>query len=62
MKVRPLRPQDLREADELFITSTTKELMPVSTLDARPVNDGKPGPISRKLLAAYRAYASRTAA
>jgi len=62
VKVRPLRPDDLRAADELFITSTTKELMPVATLDEHPVNDGKPGPISRKLLAAYRAYASRTAA
>ncbi len=61
VKVRPLRPEDLRAADELFITSTTKELMPVATLDEHPVNDGKPGPISRKLLAAYREYARRTA-
>jgi branched-chain amino acid aminotransferase len=62
LQVRPLRPDDLRTADELFVTSTTKELMPVATLDERPVGDGKPGPITRQLLHDYRSYAARTAA
>ena len=61
VKVQPLRPDDLRAADELFITSTTTELMPVATLDDEPVGDGKPGSITRSLLNEYREYAARTA-
>ncbi len=60
--VRPLRPDDLHGADELFITSSTKELLPVWALDGDPVGGGKPGPITRSLLSAYRDYAARTAA
>ena len=51
---RVLHPLDLQTADELFITSTLKELAPMVTLDGSPVGPGKPGPITLKLLAAYR--------
>ena len=50
-------PADLRTADEAFITSTTRELSPVTSIDDRPVGSGKPGPITMKLLAGYRARA-----
>ncbi len=46
--------EDLKAADELFITSTTMEVMPVHTIDQQPVNDGKPGPITRQLQQAYQ--------
>jgi branched-chain amino acid aminotransferase len=49
-----LFPADLESADEAFITSTTRELSPVTQIDNRPVGSGKPGPITRKLLDAYR--------
>jgi branched-chain amino acid aminotransferase len=49
-----LYPQDLDTADEMFITSTTRELSPVVRVDARVVGSGKPGPITRKLLARYQ--------
>ena len=52
-----LFPADLRTADEAFITSTTRELSPVTSIDDRPVGSGKPGPITMKLLAGYRARA-----
>jgi branched-chain amino acid aminotransferase len=52
---RVLYPEDLSTADELFITSSLKELAPVVTLDSRPIADGKPGPVTKALLAAYRA-------
>jgi branched-chain amino acid aminotransferase len=52
---RVLRPEDLRTADELFITSSLKEIAPVVTLDGAAVGDGKPGPVTRTLLKAYRA-------
>ena len=52
-------PEALRQADEVFITSSTREVMPARTLDDRPVGDGKPGPVTRALIAAYRAAIPR---
>jgi branched-chain amino acid aminotransferase len=49
-----LYPTDLANADEAFITSTTRELSPVVRIDDRVVGSGRPGPITLKLLAAYR--------
>jgi branched-chain amino acid aminotransferase len=49
-----LFPSDLESADEAFITGTTRELSPVTQIDGRAVGSGKPGPITRKLLDAYR--------
>ena len=49
-----LYPKDLETADEAFITSTTRELSPVVRIDDRVIGDGKPGPITRKLLEGYR--------
>ena len=49
-----LYPKDLDTADEAFITSTTRELSPVVRIDDRVIGTGKPGPITRRLLEAYR--------
>ena len=49
-----LVPADLESADEAFITSTTRELSPVTSIDGRPVGTGKPGPITNALLRGYR--------
>ena len=56
---RVLYPEDLRTADEMFLTSSLKELAPVTSLDGAIVGDGKPGPVTRALLAAYRARIGR---
>ena len=56
-----LRVADLLAADEVFITSTTKEAAPVCTVDGRPVGAGKPGPVHARILQAYREYAGRHA-
>lgn len=55
----PLREVDLTRydiwcADEGFLTGTGAEVIPVVKLDGRPLGDGKPGPITRKVLAAFR--------
>jgi branched-chain amino acid aminotransferase len=47
-------PKDLETADEAFITSTTRELNPVTRIDDRVVGSGKPGPVTLKLLEGYR--------
>lgn len=48
--------QMLRAADEIWVTSSTKEILPVTTLDGRPVGTGKPGPIWRDMLDRYQIY------
>jgi branched-chain amino acid aminotransferase len=53
-----LYPKDLDAADEVFITSTTRELSPVVRIDDRVIGSGKPGPITQKLLRAYQQRAS----
>ena len=49
-----LVPKDLESADEMFITSTTRELSPVVKVDDRVVGSGKPGPVTKKLLDLYQ--------
>ena len=49
-----LRPEHLKTASEIFLTSTLREVLPVTTVDGWPVGDGEVGPISRELLRRYR--------
>ncbi|MEP7026815.1 MAG: aminotransferase class IV, partial [Actinomycetota bacterium] len=51
--VGDLRIEDLYRADELFLTSTAGGVMPVATLDGRPVGDGRPGPVTTKIRDRY---------
>jgi D-alanine transaminase len=50
---------ELRAAEELFVANTTADVMPVVTLDGRPVGDGAPGPVARALGAALAARVGR---
>lgn len=47
--------KELGEADEIFLTSSLRGLMPVTHLDGQKVGAGEPGPVTRALLAAYEA-------
>jgi branched-chain amino acid aminotransferase len=47
----------LRAADEAFVTSSTREAMPIRAVDGRPLGDGRPGPVTQRVMAAFRAYA-----
>ena len=49
-----LLPKDLESADEMFITSTTRELSPVTSLDGRAVGSGQVGPVTKRLLQRYQ--------
>lgn len=44
---------DLLDADEVFVTSTTKKIMPVTSINDRPINSGQIGIITKKLTDAY---------
>ena len=48
-----LQPYDAYTADEAFLTTSSYQLLPVSTVDQRRIGDEVPGPISRQLLAAW---------
>jgi branched-chain amino acid aminotransferase len=50
----PLRPRSLMNADECFITNTTMEIMPVTTVDGKTIGSGRPGPVTKALHLAYR--------
>ncbi|MCG3188854.1 MAG: D-alanine aminotransferase [Burkholderiaceae bacterium] len=56
--LRPISEDDVRSADELMISSATKEVLPVTKLDEQPVGHGtlrgKPGPIYARLYDAYQ--------
>lgn len=57
----PLSVDDLRVAEEVFITSTAREILPVSRLGDRPVGTGRPGPVTHRLHRAFRALADAEA-
>jgi branched-chain amino acid aminotransferase len=48
-------PEDLRRADEMFLTSTLKGVLPVRRCDGWPVRDGRPGPLTARLAALFDA-------
>ena len=57
-EVRNISENELRTADEIMLTSSTKEVMPVTTLDDKPVNESVPGLIFKKLHECYQHYKS----
>jgi branched-chain amino acid aminotransferase len=52
-----LRDEDLFGADEVFLTSSTRELVPIVRVDDRTVGNGRPGPVTGALLDRFRARA-----
>ncbi len=50
---RPVSRQEVETADELMLSSATKEILPIVMFDGRPVGTGVPGPVYRVLRAAY---------
>ena len=56
--LRPIAEADVMSADEILLSSATKEVLPVTTLDGEPVGHGalrgKPGPVYAKLFEAYQ--------
>ena len=58
VKVReaPIRLEDLGRVQELFLSGTTTEVMPIVKLDDKVIGNGKPGPVTQKLQAAYTSW------
>jgi branched-chain amino acid aminotransferase len=53
----PLHLDDLLGADEAFMTSSTREIVPVRQVDETAVGSVRPGPLTRRVMEAFRAYA-----
>jgi branched-chain amino acid aminotransferase len=51
---------ELVEAQEAFVTNSILELMPLVSLEGKPIGTGKPGKLTRDLLTAYRKLVSET--
>lgn len=52
-------PSELLRAEEVFLTTSVRELLPVVVVDGKAVGDGKPGPTGGRLLAGYRELVQR---
>src|SRR5439155_3416983 len=53
---KTIQRHDLYVADECFLTGTGAEVVPVTKIDGRPIADGMPGPITRKLTEAFHRF------
>ncbi|MBI1395509.1 MAG: D-amino acid aminotransferase [Betaproteobacteria bacterium] len=47
---------EVRAADEIWLASSTREILPVTALDGRPVGNGVPGPMFRRMYELFQAY------
>jgi D-alanine transaminase len=55
-EIGPVSEQTVRQADEIWVTSSTKEVLAVTTLDGKPVGSGKPGPVFRRMHQLYQEF------
>jgi D-alanine transaminase len=58
-EIRPVKEAELRTADEIWVTSSSREVLPITTLDGKPVGTGKPGAVGAKVYALYQKYKAR---
>jgi branched-chain amino acid aminotransferase len=52
-EVRPVRVEELDEADELFSSTTAGGITPITSYNGKPLGDGKPGPVTKRILELY---------
>ena len=55
-EVREISADELRRADEIWVTSSTREVMPCTMLDGRPVGTGVPGPMAQQMYGWYASF------
>ena len=55
-EVREVPEHEVKSADEIWVTSSTKEVLAVASLDGKPVGAGKPGPVFHQVYALYQEF------
>ena len=58
-EVREISEAELRSAEEVWLTSSTREVLAITRLDDTPVGNGKPGPMFSRMYALYQNYKNR---
>ncbi|HUQ27959.1 MAG TPA: aminotransferase class IV [Usitatibacter sp.] len=61
LDVRQVTEAEVRSADEIWLSSSTKEVLSVTTLDGKPVGGGKPGPVFKRMHALYQEHKAKLA-
>jgi D-alanine transaminase len=56
MEFRDVTEAEVRGADEVWVSSSSKEVFPIVTLDGRQIGDGKPGPMFRRMYQLYQEF------
>ena len=59
LEIRPISEAEVRSADEVWLTSSTKEVLAVTTLDGKPVGRGKPGELFKRMHALFQEHKAR---
>ena len=59
VEFRDVREAEVRAADELWVSSSSKEILAIVELDGKPVGDGKPGPVFRRAWQGYQEFKRR---
>jgi len=59
LELRDIAEAEVRAADEIWVTSSSKEVLAIVTLDGKPVGDGRPGPLFRRMYALYQEFKER---
>jgi len=59
LEFRDVAEAEVRGADEVWVTSSSKEILAVVTLDGKPVGEGRPGPLFRKAWQAYQEFKAK---
>ena len=54
VRERAMPPDEIVLSDELFLTSSIREILPIVTVDGHSIGDGRPGPITQRLHRAFR--------
>jgi len=55
-EVREVSEKEVRQAEEIWVTSSTKEVLAITTLDGKTVGNGQPGPVFRRMHALYQDF------
>jgi len=56
LEIRDIPEGEARSAEEIWVTSSSKEVLAIVSLDGKPVGDGKPGPVFRRMHALYQEF------
>lgn len=56
LEFRSITEEEVRTADEVWVTSSSKEVFPIVSLDGSAVGDGRPGPVFRRMYQLYQEF------